>query len=298
MIDNEMIQDNFQKCKNQLKEEIKLGLNIWSDILQKDYSDEAVYAYSKGSALKNWESAIDYVPILSDVDIHLKVNDLAQFNEKLSLDNAFMSSDNYLNSFERLHKERFEADSKPLHIPRFQIMVVNKLVLDPKVILPRKSDIDTLFGEIESAQTDPSPDFIKKIDLDNLIELSLVLNSLPLSVIDRTSTFEYWTSLRRIGWRVSPAPVRLLTQISNEDPLDIWTWNRTTIVKELLNHGYSEIAESYQNYYLTGWLLYNSDFQDIALFKECISYGYLALKNCYQAGLKILQEKDETILTD
>jgi hypothetical protein len=287
----ELIEEQFQSNKEQLQYEINSGVNIWVDMFQNDFNNELVYAYAKGSALKQWESAIDYVPILSDVDIHLKVKDMFQFQEILTLEKAFSFSEKYKQVFETKQKNKTNIFSQIIHLPRFQIMIMNQLLEDPRIILPRKQDIETLFGEVEFPQNEISADFIKKVDFERIVEEYAFLNSLPSAVFDRSSSNEFWTVLRRMNWRVSPSPVRLLTQIMDSDPLDIWTWNRTTIVNKLKEQGFSEVAENYENYYLTGWKLFNSNFKDLELYKKSFFYGSSVLSNCYHAATRINQEK-------
>ncbi|MCG3217837.1 MAG: hypothetical protein KAR35_02465 [Candidatus Heimdallarchaeota archaeon] len=295
-MESKIIEERFQSIKDQLRDEVNLGLSIWKDIFQNDFTDEVVYVYAKGSAVKKWDTAIDYVPILSDVDIHIKAKNLSLFQEKLTLEKAFTLSEKYKQTFERKQSKKSDTNSSPpVHLPRFQIMTENQLFEDPKIILPRKEDIKLIFGEVEFPKNDISDDFIRKVDLERLIEDYAFVNSLASAVFDRSASYEFWTVLRRMNWRVSPTPVRLLTQIIDANPLDVWTWNRTTIIKELISQGFSEIAENYKNYYLTGWKLFNTDFKDLTLFKQAIIYGNSLLTNCYHVAIQLKQDTDESL---
>lgn len=42
--------------------DISIAVNIWKDIILDYFLEEIEYLYAKGSALKPWESNIDYVP--------------------------------------------------------------------------------------------------------------------------------------------------------------------------------------------------------------------------------------------
>ena len=66
---------DFENIKSQLKEEIESSLTIWGDLLERFFGDNLAYVYAKGSAIKKWDSSIDYVPVISDIDIHYGVHD-------------------------------------------------------------------------------------------------------------------------------------------------------------------------------------------------------------------------------
>ena len=129
-----------------------------------------------------------------------------------------------------------------------------------------KAPVVELLGELRSIQHFQGEHFIE---------------ALPISVIDRSS-WDYWTFLRKINWRVSPSPVRVLTQIC-EDPLDVWGWNRTQIIHELNQHGYSDIADNYQAFYQEGWQLFLSQWQNTEIYRNIILNGYNVLKGSIDA---------------
>jgi hypothetical protein len=52
--------------------EVASCISIWRRIIAQRFADRIEYAYVKGSSTKDGESPIDYVPELSDVDIHIK----------------------------------------------------------------------------------------------------------------------------------------------------------------------------------------------------------------------------------
>jgi hypothetical protein len=56
----------------QLRREIRLMVQAVAGSLREVFGDSKVRAiWFKGSAQKQWESPMDYVPSLSDVDIHV-----------------------------------------------------------------------------------------------------------------------------------------------------------------------------------------------------------------------------------
>ena len=65
----------FYQMKNQIRLEVNTALEIWKDVLLDEFGNNLHYVYSKGSAVKNWDTEIDYVPMVSDLDVHFTLHD-------------------------------------------------------------------------------------------------------------------------------------------------------------------------------------------------------------------------------
>ncbi len=252
------------------RKDVRTCLTIWKNILLEEFPEKIEVIYSKGSACKPWTSAIDYVPIISDVDIHVRFTNSNQKGplNHLSLDKALDISQQYENLFLNKRKES-------LHLPRTQIVSVNKLIEDSSFIFPRSEDILLLYGWYDS-QNLVVDDTIRALDKENVLTDFKYLENVPGSVFDRTG-LDYWSLFRRINWRISPAPVRLLTQMLPISPYEIWTWNRSKIVRELIKQDLTSLAKSYQDYYLTGWKLFLADFSETKYYRELLNHGYSVL---------------------
>ncbi len=255
---------------NTARKDVKTCLKIWTEILTEVFSGQIEVIYAKGSAIKPWESAIDYVPIMSDVDIHVQ---FVNTNSKdpirsLPLEKALGLSEKYETLFSRRRPD-------PIHLPRTQIVSLNRLVHDPSFIFPRVEDIVLLYGWYDPHEEVPA-DSIRKIDKEKVLSDILYLEMVTESVFDRTG-LDFWSMLRRINWRISPAPVRLLTQILSISPYEIWNWSRTKIVRELINQDFPLLAQSYQDYYISGWKLFVSDFLESHYYRELFSHGFTIL---------------------
>jgi hypothetical protein len=269
----------YSEYMKQARKEVELCLDTWKEIFKEHYSETIEYAYSKGSATKKWESFIDYVPILSDVDIHIKVKDHSNFFDD---ETSFYESVNISEMFET----RFlEKNPKYFHIPRTQVIKLNKLINRVNFIHPREHEIITLVGKPELIDN-PHADIIKRYDLDNLLELEEYLPKLSMSMMDRTG-LELWSLLRRITWRVSPAPIRLLSQKS-DNPLDIWGLNRTKVAEELENHDFYLIAENYKDYYYEGWIAFMEEFTNSQTLRRLISAGFEVMKLCLEEARRLV----------
>ncbi|MHA1495724.1 MAG: hypothetical protein ACTSRQ_17130, partial [Candidatus Thorarchaeota archaeon] len=89
-------------------------------------------------------------------------------------------------------------------------------------------DIKVLFGEPPLPKRLPSPETIRKGDMERIIEEREYIFESARRIFDRTG-LDFWAVIRVMTWKVSPSPVRLLTQ-NHPDPIDVWSWNRTKIL--------------------------------------------------------------------
>lgn len=78
-------------------------------------------------------------------------------------------------------------------------------------------------------------------------------------------------------YEVSPAPVRLLSQFE-DNPYRVWDMNRTAICAELKKHGFTDLAESYRDYYLTGWEVFRSGFLDGKAMRRLVNRAHSVLE--------------------
>ncbi|MHA1686255.1 MAG: hypothetical protein ACTSYD_07560 [Candidatus Heimdallarchaeaceae archaeon] len=273
----------FSCYQSEVKKDIEVAIHIWKEILQKYEGNNIEFAYTKGSAMKKWQSSIDYVPILSDIDIHVKLKDgkvlLENAKDKFLKANEIASE--YEENFVRHRPEYF-------HIPRIQLVILNPLLDDPSFVLPSPNEVQPFIGELLEVEQQTDEE-IRKIDLQNILELEEVLITLPERTIERTG-IDLWTLIRRLNWRVSPTPIRLLTQIE-ENPKEIWKLNRTTIVDKLNKVGFTKIANHYRKYYLEGWKAFLSDFKNARSLRNLIVHGYLVLKLSLEEAKLLIKQK-------
>lgn len=246
------------------RREVYSCIETWRTLFETRFEGRIEYAYAKGSGVKEWSSPIDYVPLLSDVDIHIKTRgDKSLFGSpETAVDEALEVSGEY----ERLF---LEMNPDPLHVPRTQVVVLNDAVKDPRFLLPLESDdIHVMFGEPD-LRKEPLKEKMRAVDHENLMELEGVLRSLPMSAMDKTG-LDYWYLIRRLVWHVSLAPVRLLTQVV-EDPEEAWIWNRTKVCDKLEEYGFHGVSQSYRDYYLLGWEMFFTDLRDTRIMRSVVS---------------------------
>ena len=177
-----------------------------------------------------------------------------------------------------------EQNPRHLHVPRTQLINLKDLGDDVSIIFPKPETVRVLIGNYDKYK-EQDDDFIRRIDRFRLIEEEDFLSKMPKSIIDRTG-IDLFTLIRRMVWRVSPAPVRLLTQI-DDCPMDLWSVNRTELARLLEEEGYEQIAENYQDYYYEGWLGFLEGFSNSDNMRRIISLGFEIIKDCVEEVKKI-----------
>lgn len=249
----------------------------WSEVLREKFGNRIECVYAKGSAVKAWDSPIDYVPVLSDADIHVLLKDEEEFLD--DEEDVFAQAMAMSHAYERRF---FEMNPEPLHFPRSQIVHTNRFKLSHRYTPPKSGEVQELVGSLKQEAL-PSDEQIRKWDYENLIELEDFLRAVPMSAVDRAG-FDFWTLIRRMVFRVSPSPFRLLTQDS-DDPYEVWSWNRSRISRELEGE-YPNIEAHYRGFYEAGWHLFLSDFSSRDAFREVTTHGYYVLKGCYDKTME------------
>lgn len=263
---------DFVELQKRARQDIQVALSVWTEIL-KSPERGARFAYAKGSATKEWDSPIDYVPVVSDLDIHVEYPEDTPF---LYPPDEFADGMHVSVEYE---SRFYEHHPDSLHLPRSQVIPLEHLKRATVYIPPRRGDVSVLFGDFHPLDM-PDSDTIRHIDLENLQELGVFLQEIPLQVVDRTG-LDFWTTIRRMAWRVSPSPVRFLTQFY-DDPVDLWSWNRSRIEGLLREYDYGDLADLYHGFYMAAWETFLTDFKDSRSLRECTKHGYYLLKRCFE----------------
>lgn len=268
--------ENIQILMKRARNDVDISFKIWTEILEEKFAGKINYSYAKGSAVKDWDSAIDYVPILSDIDIHLSVNDVDSF-----LGSNYEAVELGL-ELPKLYEERYvEQNPDHLHIPRTQIMLIEQLKNFVDYVIPDYNSVKFIKGSksMLGSFKIPTTREIRGIDKKKILDEKSYIDKIPFSVLDRTG-LDQWQFMRQMSWRISPMPVRLLSQIV-EAPFYLWNENRTNLVKLLKENNFNSIANYYENYYNIGWKLFSNNFDDAELFRELVRNGHSVLLECY-----------------
>lgn len=258
------------------RKDVECTIAVWGELIPERLGDRISYAALKGSVLKIWDSPADYVPVLSDLDIHMgTINDQPLFPEDRK---GFM----YALDTTKYYEERFiELRPEHIHIPRPQVVIVEPQL---EVMLPETvDDVIVLYGEVPLRGEESEPECQRR-DLDSLRNLKPLLDRLPERVIDRIG-LEYYRIIRELCWRVSPTPVRVLSQFS--DSKRAWKMNRTRVIRELSEVGYPDLAQVYRSYYMKGWEAFETGFTDNGVMRELIALAYGVLWRSYEIAMKL-----------
>ncbi len=270
---------DYSELMTRARADTQCATQVWANILSKYFENRLEYIYTKGSSQKNWDSHIDYVPIISDVDIHVDFND-----DDLIFGKTQDDFDTAVRLSKECEEEFLQRNPDHLHVPRMQIIETRFLMQIDSYTPPRSQDILVLFGEPQLPKP-PSPETIRSGDLEKVFEEEEYLDDLPRLAFDRTG-LDFWALIRRMCWRVSPCPVRILTQ-THPDPMEVWSWNRTTVHRVLLDEGYDKIAKHYFGFYESGWKLYLSKFRSLKDFRQIVIHGYYVLRECLEEARHI-----------
>jgi hypothetical protein len=265
---------DYSDMMEKAREDTRCAMEVWSEVLPEILGPRLESMYAKGSANKPWDSHIDYVPILSDVDIHITLK-----NDKPLFGSYSGDFDKAIEMSRRCEEEFLKRKPDHIHIPRMQVIETSSLKKMVRYTPPRLQDILVLYGEPRIPKRMPSAEKIREDDIENIIGLKEYLHDFPRHMIDR-SGFDWWSIIRNMTWRVSPTPVRILTQ-TNSNPLDVWSWNRTKIHQALLEREYEKLARHFHGFYETGWQLFLSGFSDLNAFRETAVHGYYVLYESY-----------------
>ncbi|MHA1398220.1 MAG: hypothetical protein ACTSSF_11070 [Candidatus Heimdallarchaeaceae archaeon] len=278
-----MSNSDFSQYMEQAKKDVERSLEILQLIFEEHFSEKIDFAYVKGSSIKKWESLIDYVPIVSDVDVHLKTHSGEILNKHSK------SSLKELLDITQLYEDLFLEDNELyLHIPRIQIVNLSSLLKDDTFVWSKVKDVRVLIGQPPEYENLPEEE-IRKNERNSLLAHKEFLVALPEKIIDKTG-LDLWNVIRQLSWRVSSSPIRLLNQISSPYTADLWKLNRTQIVKRLKENNLINISELFQDFYYEGWITFLEEFQNSRSMRRMILLGYEILEECLHQ-LKSIEEK-------
>ncbi|HEV3313141.1 MAG TPA: hypothetical protein VG815_21735 [Chloroflexota bacterium] len=225
-------------------------------------ADDLAGIYVKGSALKHWDTPIDYVPVLSDVDVHVLFADTA-------------TASTYLGSVEQglklsaLGEGLFRAAiPEPLHVPRVQLVNANRLYDDPEFIPSPTKTVERRIG-IPYPHRELDLTTARSSAIKRTLEHEDYLAKLGDAMADLFGP-HLRRILRDLSWRVSPTGPRVLELLGNSFER-VWSSNRTGIVRLLECSGESQLASDYVESYVQSWRYFLSQDEDGDAAREAIS---------------------------
>lgn len=249
--------------------------SIVEALLRQIPSSEVTGIYFKGSAQKRWDSPVDYVPEVSDVDIHVLLRDDEHVARRLGEIEPALAIQSQIEAGYR------SKVVSPVHTPRPQLVVLNHLLEDPEYSPSPRETVTTLYGDdYPDASYDESRE--RELARARLLSCSDVLERLPLRVVDKPGR-GLLVVLRDLTWRVSPAGPRLLSILGVPSP-QAWSLNRTQVISALEEMEQRDLAKAYADFYLSGWAYFLSDFQHSAAARAALGAAIEVLRRSAAAA--------------
>lgn len=239
---------------DELRHEARGMAEVMRDVvLEESPIDSVAGVYLKGSSVRPWASCIDYVPEVSDVDVHIRVKREARESTR-SLSFALRVADRT----RELFALRFP---KAKHTPRPQLFFLGDLEVMPGYLPSTAGSVVVLYGDEYLAGTAAQYGACAAADETRfLADADFVRDNLAGKIIDRPGKLA-WQAVSSLTWRVAPTGPRLLTRLG-QSPYDVWSMNRTTVARSLRSLGQDDAASAYAEFYLAGWDGYRTGFED------------------------------------
>ncbi len=245
-------------------------------LFQKIPQSEVAGVYFKGSAQKEWDSPLDYVPELSDVDVHV----LFEGDE---------AEARYLGSAEQALELGAAAEAayfakvpRPVHVPRPQLLVLNSVISEPDFVQTPAEAITVLHGRDYPEGAPLEPEKVKTLDAKRLAGEAEYLSRFPMHAVDKPAKY-LWEALRGMVWRVSPTAPRAL-HLLGVPFAEAWTANRTRVVALLENLAEGDLASRYSKFYLSGWDFFLSGYGDHDAGRRALLAGVDVLRRGVEVG--------------
>lgn len=249
-----------------LKTETACMAEAFTEVLLEEIPNSEIEGiYCKGSAVKDWDSPLDYVPEMSDVDIHIL------FRDDSAEDRYLGSVGQAVHVQARVEERYFSKVPQPLHVPRPQLLVLNRLLLSEDYVPSPRSTVAVLYGKDA-----PDPDYgdgdrIRRTDCRRLLAEADFLKQLPHQAVDRLAGY-IRECLRPMSWRVSPAGPRVL-HILGLPTEKAWSINRTEAFTLLKEMDQEQLGRDYADYYLHAWEFYLSGYADGSAGRSSLTAG-------------------------
>jgi hypothetical protein len=265
--------------RERIRSETKAMLEAYIQAVLEHIPRDAVRdVFFKGSALKPWDSLVDYVPGISDVDIHVWTQDDAP------LEGFLPSLEDALNLQARAEDRFFQAVPDPVHVPRVQLISLNSLLTDKRFVGSPRQTVRSRFGLDYPVGSITDPTEIRALDGLKLLEGLQTSVFDPMRAVDKPSTSLRFL-LRDLSWRVGPLASRVLSVLGMEY-VTAWGHNRTFLLRELRALGEFELPSSITAFYVSCWAYFLSSDRDGNAGRTAI----LAARDALRRGAQIAQK--------
>jgi hypothetical protein len=240
--------------------------------------DEIEALYLLGSAIKDWDTPVDYVPEFSDIDIHVLFADNDAVHPRLDEVSQGLRIQKCMDEGYR------KAIALPLHVPRVQLRVTNELRQQPDYTQPPPTTVRVLLGRPPSAPVADAAT-LRARARQELLDTSPFLTTLGRHIADMAGK-HLWVLVHSLTWRIAPTGPRVL-ELLGAPHADAWSLNRSAIVKRLEEMKERELARDYAAFYLNAWEGFMSDCRTDEAARRAVWAGAQVLSR----GTAIAQEE-------
>jgi hypothetical protein len=229
--------------------------------------------FFKGSAFKVWDDLVDYVPEVSDVDIHV------WFEADDGFDKTFPTLEAALEFSAKAGARFFAACPKPLHVPRVQLIALNELLRYEAFVSNPAGNPHSHFGLEYPSGQNLDPDVIRATDSRNLLEeAEQVLNVIkPERMVDKHSK-DFRSILCDLGERVGPLASRAMSLLGASSEEAWGGHNRSNLLLKLEAQGQHDLVSSIRGFYWNAWTYFLSQNRDGDAARNAIRHAVNALE--------------------
>jgi DNA ligase D-like protein (predicted 3'-phosphoesterase) len=249
--------DNYPPAMT-LRAEVTRFADAIADALLRTLPPGSIAAmYAQGSAVKGWDGPIDYVPELSDVNVHVRLRTPLEAQARAALADIELGLQRH-----RLVEEALPSPRQRLHVPRGQVTIVNDLENAADYVPSPARFIRMLHGAASSEQQPVvDADRVRTIDARGLVAAAdeTVIAKVAADTVEYPGRHAF-LALRQLSWRVSPLASRLMS-VLGESYDDAWGTNRTTLINKLAEQD-EALAARLVDYYLAAWAGWRVSWED------------------------------------
>jgi hypothetical protein len=248
-----------------IRREVDAMVDAVSGALIEALGDSLAGLWLKGSSTRPWDSPLDYVPELSDVDLHYSLAGPVD-----------LTTDALVSLHAEIDSRFAEAAPDALHTPRPQLLSIENVENIPGYLPCPVAAVRTLCGAVpQGPPADLDPGVVRRSEAGRLVSSGGpgVVRSASLGLLENPGHHLFRT-LRALAWHVSPVGGRVVAARTG-DFERAWSANRTTLVTTLTAMGEIALAEAMVDYYTSAWRFFLSGWRDAdsgrAAFRSAIA---------------------------
>jgi hypothetical protein len=229
--------------------------------------------FFKGSAFQVWDDLVDYVPELSDVDIHV------WFQDDDGFDKTFPTLEAALKFSAKAEARFFAACPKPLHVPRVQLIALNRLLNGDRFVASPANVTHSHFGLDYPSGRHITPEAIRMVDAASLLEeAEQVLNVIrPERMIDKHSK-DFRAILCDLGERIGPLVSRAMSLLGSSFEEAWGGHNRSSLLLKLEAQDQHDLVSGIRGFYEAAWTYFPSQDRDGNAARTAIRHAANALE--------------------